>query len=532
MTSIGKSSEKLFIGFDFSTQQVKAIAIDNNLAVVHEASVQFDKDLPHYGTQGGVHIQADGLTITSPTLMWVEALDLLLSKMKQDRFDFSKVSSLSGAGQQHGSVYWNQGAEKTLNNLQSQVSLKEQLKDAFSLAHSPVWMDSSTTKQCQQLEQAAGGAQALADITGSRGYERFTGNQIAKVFQTQPTIYEVTERISLVSSFAASLFIGRVAPIDYSDGSGMNLLDINTRMWSQKALDACGPRLAERLGQPVSSSNNLGSISSYFVDRYGFSPDCQVITFTGDNPGSLAGMRLQAGDIAVSLGTSDTLFLWLKTPRPALEGHIFCNPVDDVAYMALLCYKNGSLTRERLRNERAKGSWDKFNQLLRSAPPGNEGNIGIYFDVQEITPAAVGVVRTGSDGKRVESFTDPQEARAVIEGQFLAKRLHAEKLGYHIGKDTRVLATGGASSNAAILQILSDVFQAPVYVMDVANSASLGCAYRARHGWLGSSQVTFKDSVKTATEFKLAASPNLEVSQIYDQLLVRYRQLEEELAGS
>lgn len=38
----------------------------------------------------------------------------------------------------------------------------------------------------------------------------------------------------------------------------------------------------------------------------------------------------------VSLGTSDTLFLWLQEPRPALEGHIFCNPVDSQHYMALL----------------------------------------------------------------------------------------------------------------------------------------------------------------------------------------------------
>lgn len=38
----------------------------------------------------------------------------------------------------------------------------------------------------------------------------------------------------------------------------------------------------------------------------------------------------------VSLGTSDTLFLWLQEPVPALEGHIFCNPVDPQHYMALL----------------------------------------------------------------------------------------------------------------------------------------------------------------------------------------------------
>lgn len=47
-------------------------------------------------------------------------------------------------------------------------------------------------------------------------------------------------------------------------------------------------------------------------------------------------MRLKEGDIACSLGTSDTLFLWLNKPKTALEGHTFFNPLDDEAYMALL----------------------------------------------------------------------------------------------------------------------------------------------------------------------------------------------------
>jgi len=61
-----------------------------------------------------------------------------------------------------------------------------------------------------------------------------------------------------------------------------------------------------------------------------------VIAFTGDNPASLAGMCLQSGEIAISLGTSDTLFLWLDHPTPSLEGHLFSNPIDPEAYMALL----------------------------------------------------------------------------------------------------------------------------------------------------------------------------------------------------
>ena len=92
-------------------------------------------------------------------------------------------------------------------------------------------MDSSTTKQCHLMEQAVGGAQKLADITGSRAYERFTGNQIAKIYQKRQASYETCEHISLVSSFLATLCIGDYAPIDYSDGSGMNLMNIYTKAW-------------------------------------------------------------------------------------------------------------------------------------------------------------------------------------------------------------------------------------------------------------------------------------------------------------
>ena len=82
-------------------------------------------------------------------------------------------------------------------------------------------------------------------------------------------------------------------------GSGMNLLDIHTKDWNQTALDACAPGLRKLLGVPVASCSILGSISDYYVQLYGFSGDCKVCAFTGDNPAALAGMRLDRGDIAV-----------------------------------------------------------------------------------------------------------------------------------------------------------------------------------------------------------------------------------------
>ncbi|XP_054478907.1 xylulose kinase [Anoplopoma fimbria] len=517
----------LYLGFDFSTQQLKVVAIDGNLNVVHQNNVQFDSELPEFRTQGGVHIHADRLTVTSPVLMWVKALDLLLDKMKGAGLDFSRVRALSGSGQQHGSVFWRRGASETLQNLDPDQNLHQLLQDSFSVSHSPTWMDSSSSRQCDDLHTAAGGAERLTEITGSRAYEGFTGNQISKLRQTRPEEFRVTERISLVSSFAASLFLGGFASIDYSDGSGMNLLDIRTRTWSEVCMDATAPHLDRLLGAPVPSTSVLGPVSSYWVQRFGFSEDCRVVAFTGDNPASLAGMRLQQGDVAVSLGTSDTVFLWIQQPRPALEGHVFCNPLDWTAFMALLCFKNGSLTRERIRNESTGGSWELFSAALRDTPLGNNGNIGFYFDSMEITPPAVGVHLFDPEDKKVSSLSPQVEVRALVEGQFLSRRLHAERLGYAIIPGTRVLATGGASSNQDILQVLSDVFNAPVYTIDVSNSACLGSAYRALHGLVSDSISSFFDVVKKAPEPQLVVTPHPEAQQVYGQMLQRYARLEE-----
>lgn len=51
---------------------------------------------------------------------------------------------------------------------------------------------------------------------------------------------------------------------------------------------------------------------------------------------SLSSVSLSPLSLQVSLGTSDTLFLSLAEPRPSLEGHVFCSPVEPDGFMALL----------------------------------------------------------------------------------------------------------------------------------------------------------------------------------------------------
>ncbi len=529
------SESPLFLGLDSSTQGLKAAAVDESCRVVAEFGVNFDADLPEYRTRGGVQRGPDGLTVTSPPVMWAAALDVLFDRMQASGFVFDRVAAVSGAGQQHGSVYWRRDARALLQGMSAEKRLRETLRDAFAVAASPVWMDSSTTAQCRAREAALGGPQAVADVTGSRAFERFTGNQIAKLAGQNPSAYAATERIALVSSFMASLLIGDYAPIDVSDGSGMNLLDIRARRWDPRALDVTAPGLAGRLGEPVASHTVVGNLHTRYAVRYGFPKNCVVVAFSGDNPCSLAGMRLkQPGDLAVSMGTSDTLFGALSEPHPsAKEGHIFVNPVEPAGFMAMICFKNGSLTREAVRQSVGAQDWKAFGALVGRTPPGNGGRLGFYMREPEITPPLfkTGIWRFAADARPQSAFTPEIEARALLEGQFLSMRLHGGRVGL---MPSGILATGGASADPAVLRVLSDVLGAPVFTGNQVNSAALGAAYRALHGWRSRKArrcLPFADVVASAPSFTRVVEPDPAAHALYTALLPHYAALEAKLAA-
>ena len=535
----------LYLGLDCSTQGLKATIISGSDPgnIVHHAAVNYDSDLPHFRTAGGMH--KVGASVTSPVLMWLEALDLIMSQLLDAErrsvsssgiaFRLADIVAVSGSGQQHGSVYWAKGASVSLGMLDPGVSLGRQLGYSFSRLASPIWADSSTTKQCAELEQNVGGAVKLSRATGSRAYERFTGNQIAKVATLTPSVYKNTERISLVSSFMCSIFLGSYAPVDTSDGSGTNLNNIvdngGTSWYSPAIMSSGGEELVNKLGDSMVAPHTvLGEIAGYFVYRYGFSPSCRVVSWSGDNPCSLAGLGLQnAGDVAVSLGTSDTMFAMMSKARPGLDGHVLRNPVDPESFMGMLCFRNGSLAREDVSMRCSNNDWDRFSQLLSQRDPGNDGAVGFYFMDPEITPTTnevAGIQRYNSHGVPVESFDDATEVRAVVEGKFLAMRLFGEKIGMDIKELDRIVATGGASKNRAILQVLADVFGVPVYTIDQSDSASLGAAFRAMHAYRCDQEgsfVPFSSVVPRASlPYTKAAEPTIGAVDVYTLMLEHF----------
>lgn len=513
----------LFLGLDSSTQSLSAIVIDlDTRQVVYDNALNYDESLPHYGTENGIFKHTDPQIVHSPPQMWVEALDKLLTQIKTDGIALNQIKAISGSGQQHGSVYLNKKGPSVLSDLDASKSLVENLTGIFSRATSPIWMDSSTRQECDEICDTLGGLQATAEATGSTTFERFTGPQIRKFYKEEPDAYEQTTHVMLVSSFMASILSGTIAPIDHGDGAGMNLMNIQTRQWHPQALDATAPKLSDRLPPLSESWKVIGPISTYFVKKYGFAPNTQTLTWSGDNPNSVVGLGLiKEGMVAISLGTSDTYFGTMQTCQtdPRGEGHVFVSPTGD--YMSLICFKNGSLAREAIA-EQFGLNWEGFSQALKNTPPGNEGKILLPYFEPEIVPNVLtpGVHRFDLDEQDAQGH-----CRAVVEAQMMSMRIHAEWMGV---RPSAIYVTGGASVNTDILQIMADVQNCPVHQFSVTNSAALGAALRAAHGYLTQSNpaTQWQDIITGFAEPLAHSEITPQNASAYTELIKKYAQCE------
>ncbi len=468
----------LYLGLDSSTQSLSAMIIDTASGrVVLDQSVNFGKNLPQYRAPSGFLPDENPQLKHADPLMWVDALDLLLGQLKASGTDFSTVEGISGAGQQHGSVYLAQRLSD-VPAWDPSRDLSSQIRPLLSRATSPIWMDSSTSVECREIAEAVGGDARVVTLSGSRAIERFTGPQIRAFYKRSPDAYANTREIHLVSSFLASLLIGGSAPIDHGDGAGMNLLELATGTWSRELVAATAPGLGEKLPPAVASRTQVGEISDYFVKKYGFKSGTPVVAFTGDNPSSLVGMgATEPGTAVVSMGTSDTVFAAMRQPHtdPRGFGHVFGNPAG--GFMCLICFANGSLAREKVA-EKTGLSWEAFERaILEETQPGNQGNLLLPFFIPEMTPKLLAPKVELFGSERFVAWQEPAAlARAIVEAQALSMQRHSD----WIGEQPKLIrVTGGASKNRGIRQVLADVFGAEIRALSVGNSSALGGALRA-----------------------------------------------------
>ena len=447
------------LGIDSSTQGTKAVVYDTTAkTVVASASVNYGRDLPEFGAPDGFLPNADARVRQANPAMWVKGLELVLARLRDAGVPMEKIAAIGGDAQQHATVYL-------------------AADGSFSRAVSPIWMDSSTSRECAELD-AAFGARLQSD-TGSPAVERFAAAQVMKFAREEPEAYARTARIHLLSSYLTSVLTGADAPIETGDGAGMNLLNLHTLAWDRGICDAVAPGLIDRLPTVVSAKDWPDLRLAPRFAAFGLRPGIPVAPFTGDNPASLVGCGAERpGCAVISLGTSDTFFAAMASfhTDPDGYGHVFGNPCG--GFMSLSCFKNGSLARDRVRRE-CGVDWTFFDEtafelsstIEQSNNPNNRTipRAFPYFET-EITPKHDA---TGIEANFDWASAAPEvKIRAVVEGQVANMRERTR----WIGDFDTILVTGGASRSKGILSAIRDIFKAEVKTLDVTDSAALGGA--------------------------------------------------------
>jgi xylulokinase len=275
--------------------------------------------------------------------------------------------------------------------------------------------------------------------------------------------------------------------------------------------------------------------------------DCIVAPFTGDNPATVASLSFP-GDALLSLGTSTTYLLSIPPsdtpPKRFTTSHLLSHPTTAPdAQIAMLCYKNGALAREQIRDRFADGDWTKYNQLVDNQSPGCGGYMGLYFPLPEIIPPEVQgdfvfqAAQEPPSATSLDSIPTECHPRMILESQFLSIR---SRIAAILPPDApplqRLVLTGGSSANQTIRQLAADLFNMRVYVSATKEAAAMGGALLAKFAWWkvnGNEDGSFEEmSAMTGTEglgMKCVAEPQEKVAQVYEGLIGAYTSCEEQV---
>lgn len=543
-------SGNTYMGIHLGTDTMQAVILNSKFQIIYNASIRYDVDLPEFGTVYGVQSETHHCDFLVNPVMYVKALDMLINCLKGQGANLNRVASIGGSAHHYGLVLWKDKGFRRLCGLNARLRLHEQLTDCcFEMI-----TVSNMMRRHLTLENEVGGTKEMIRITGSKCYDQMQGSQIRKLYENNTQKYNNTVRISLMSSFLGSILVGNIASIEYCDGSCMNLLDIEKKEWSQKCITATAPLLRNRLMLPIATNRLQGRICRYYCDRWGFRPDCMVVSSTGTTATTVAGLRPGPNSIIIVLRASDNILIPSKT-RPMLQaGHVMCHPTNPGEYLVLFSFRNGTNARHSVCYERASGNWKLFNDLLESTPMGNEGNIMVRFDVDDYLIGAQGTLRWNSTMNErsenaatgVEMFKEPgTEVRALIEGQMMQRRAFVALTGFEFGPNSKIIAVGTGAVHLGIIQVLSDVFNTPVYTRGPNSQPTyiMGAAYRARYAFYEYREagcncrrcrsrrsraplVGYEEYFRhLPEELKLAATPQQGSETVYGPLLGRFQSM-------
>ncbi len=268
----------LFIGVDLGTSAVKLLLMDEN-GKIHKI---VSKEYPLYFPQPGWSEQ-------NPEDWYAQTVAGLRELTAE--CGRSEIGGISYGGQMHGLV-----------------ALDEEDR---VLRPAILWNDGRTGKQTDYLNQVIG-KEKLSACTANIAFAGFTAPKLLWMRENEPELFERISKIMLPKDYLAYRLSGAFCT-DYSDASGMLLLDVQNKCWSEEMIRICGIR-REMLPELHESWEPVGCLKPEIAAELDFPADVKVVAGAGDNAAAAVGTAT-VGDGAcnISLGTSGTLFISSST---------------------------------------------------------------------------------------------------------------------------------------------------------------------------------------------------------------------------
>lgn len=268
----------LYIGVDLGTSAVKLLLMDENGKIQNIVSKEYLLYFPHPGWS-----QQDPQDWYAQTVEGIKELTADCDK--------SQVAGISFGGQMHGLVVLDENDDV--------------IRPAI------LWNDGRTGKETDYLNNVIG-KDKLSKYTANIAFAGFTAPKILWMKENEPDNFAKISKIMLPKDYLAYKLSG-VFCTDYSDASGMLLMDVEHKCWSKEMMEICGVTEAQ-LPKLYESYDIVGSIKADLAEEFGFTGDVKVAAGAGDNAAAAVGTgTVGDGMCNISLGTSGTIFISSKS---------------------------------------------------------------------------------------------------------------------------------------------------------------------------------------------------------------------------
>jgi len=264
----------LYIGIDLGTSAVKLLLTDGDGNIKNVVSKEYPLEFP----QPGWSQQAPE--------DWREAVLEGIPQLLEG-FDASQVAGIGAGGQMHGLVVLD--------------------KDDHVIRPAILWNDGRTAKEVEYLNETVG-REKLSRYTANIAFAGFTAPKLLWMRKNEPDLFGKITRIMLPKDYINYVLTG-VHCTDYSDASGMLLLDVEHRCWSREMLDLCGVSESQ-MPKLFESYEAVGTLKPDIARQLGLPETVTVCAGAGDNAAAAVGTgTVGAGGCNISLGTSGTIFI-------------------------------------------------------------------------------------------------------------------------------------------------------------------------------------------------------------------------------